>query len=431
MPDPRVSAMADGLVGSEILRIAADIRARMAEGAEICNLTVGDFSPAEFRVPERLAEETIASLRAGETNYPPSDGVPPLRRAVAAFYERRLGLRYPLESILVTGGSRPGLYCTYRAVVDPGDTVVYTVPSWNNNHYVHLVGARGVPVACGAEDGFLPTRDLLEDAVRGARLLVLNSPLNPTGTGFDAGALAGICDLVLEENARRAPGERPLYLLYDQVYWMLAADSAPHVDPVSLRPALRDYTVYVDGISKAFAATGMRVGWTVGPADVTRRMASLLGHVGAWAPRAEQLAAARLLESDDEVDAFQARMRRELQARLCALYEGLERLRARGHAVEAVPPTGSIYLSARFALHGLRTPAGAPLRTNDDVRHYLLEAAGLAAVPFQAFGLLEDTGWFRLSVGAVSLAEIEPLFGRLETALDALEPSSVPSVSSV
>ncbi|HEU4453856.1 MAG TPA: aminotransferase class I/II-fold pyridoxal phosphate-dependent enzyme [Longimicrobium sp.] len=423
MADPRVSAMADGLIGSEILKIAGDVRAMIAGGEAVCNLTVGDFAPAEFPVPEALSEATIAALRAGETNYPPSDGMPGLRQAVQAFYQRWLGLDYPLESVLVTGGSRPGLYTTYRAIVDPGDTVVYTVPSWNNNHYVHLTGARGRPIACEAEDAFLPTRAALEEAVRGARLLVLNSPLNPSGTALTAEALADICDLVLEENARRGDGERPLYLLYDQVYWMLTFGSTTHVNPVSLRPEMREYTVFVDGISKAFAATGMRVGWTVGPVDVTKKMATILGHVGAWAPRAEQVAVARLLADGDAIEAYHRTMKHEVETRLNALHAGLEAMAGRGLPVEAVRPMGAIYLSVRFALHGHRTPEGETLSTNEQIRQYLLKAAGLAVVPFQAFGLFEETGWFRLSVGAVSHAEIPPAFERLEAALRALDPA--------
>ena len=429
MPDPRVSTMADGLVGSEILRIAADIRAMVAQGERICNLTVGDFSPAEFRVPPLLEEETIRALRAGETNYPPSDGVPALRQAVAAFYRRWLGLEYGIDSILVTGGSRPGIYSTYRALVDPGDRVVFPVPSWNNNHYVHLVGARGVPVMCDASHAFLPTREMLEEAVRGARLLALNSPLNPSGTMFTPEALAGICDLVLEENARRGSGERPLYVMYDQVYWMLTSGGNRHVDPVSLRPGMADYTVFIDGISKAFAATGVRVGWTVGPADVTRRMASILGHVGAWAPRAEQVATAKLLADPEAIRGYHEGMQREVDARLNALHDGLERLRGQGFPTLAVRPMGAIYLSARFELHGARAPGGETLATNDDIRRYLLEAAGLAVVPFQAFGLPDESGWFRLSVGAVSLAEIPPTFQRLEAALRRLEGVREPAAA--
>src|SRR4051812_6564486 len=152
MRDPRVSAMADGLIGSEILRIAADVRAMLAQGADVCNLTVGDFAPAEFPAPEELVDGIVDALRAGETNYPPSDGVPQLRKAVSDFYREWLGLEYGVDSVLVTGGSRPGLYSAYLTVVDPGDTVVYPVPSWNNNHYVHLSGAHGIPVFCHADD---------------------------------------------------------------------------------------------------------------------------------------------------------------------------------------------------------------------------------------------------------------------------------------
>ena len=423
MHDPRVSAMADGLIGSEILRIAGEVRAMLAGGAEVCNLTVGDFSPAEFPAPAALVDGIVAALKAGETNYPPSDGVLPLRQAVSRFYEEWLGLRYPVESVLVTGGSRPGLYTVYRALVDEGDTVVYPVPSWNNNHYVHLTAARGVPIVCDAADDFLPTRKALEGSIRGARMLVLNSPLNPTGTALTADALEGICDLVLEENARRGPGERPLFLLYDQVYWMLTFGSTTHVDPVSLRPEIRDYTVFVDGISKAFASTGVRVGWTVAPVDITKRMASILGHLGAWAPRAEQIAVAKLLGDRAAIEAYHDTMLRGVSDRLDALYQGILGLRERGYPVEAVRPMGAIYLSTRFELHGAVTPQGKTLATNDDIRHYLLEAAGVAAVPFQAFGLAEETGWFRLSVGAVSLEEIAAALQRLEHALSAVAPA--------
>ncbi|HEX2095483.1 MAG TPA: aminotransferase class I/II-fold pyridoxal phosphate-dependent enzyme [Longimicrobiaceae bacterium] len=416
----RVSAMAGGLIGSEVLKIAGDIRALVAAGAEVCNLTVGDFSPAQFRIPPLLEEAIGEALRAGETNYPPSEGIAALRAAVSGFYARRLGLDYPVESILVTAGSRPGIYTTYRTLVDPGDRVVYPVPSWNNNHYVHLVAGEGVPVLCSGETAFLPTRELLEPVIRGARLLALNSPLNPTGTAFTAGALGEICDLVLEENRRRGPGERPLYLMYDQVYWMLTFPPTVHVDPVSLRPEMEPYTVYVDGISKAFAATGVRVGWVAGPRDVMGRMGSILGHVGAWAPRAEQVATARLLGEDAAIDAYHATLKEGVRARLDALYAGLSRLREDGFPTDAIVPMGAIYLSARFALHGRTTPDGIVLRTNEEIRSYLLEAAGLAVVPFQAFGMAEDTGWFRLSVGAVSLGEIEAMFARLRGALEAL-----------
>jgi aspartate aminotransferase len=415
----RVSDIAGSLVGSEILKIAAAIRALVAKGHDICNLTVGDFSPAEFRIPEMLEQEIVKALRRGETNYPPSDGMLALREAICSLYQRELGLTPDLASVIVTAGSRPGIYATYRALLDPGDRVVYPTPSWNNNHYIHLVGAKGVPVPCDATSRFLPTRASLENAVRGARLLALCSPLNPTGTAFTAESLRAICELVVEENARRGIGERPLYVMYDQVYWTLTFGDTKHVHPIGVCPEVAPYAIYVDGISKAFAATGIRVGWIVAPADVAGPMSGLLGHVGAWAPKAEQSAVACMLSDDGEMYRYRTSMIAGVRARLDVLHDGLAAMRDAGLPVEVLLPEGAIYLSARFALAGRVAPDGARLETDEDVRQYVLNAAGAAIVPFQAFGVTEDTGWYRLSVGAVSLDQILRMLPRLEQAIRA------------
>src|SRR5581483_96270 len=172
-----------------------------------------------------------------------------------------------------------------------------------------------------------------------------------------------------------------------------------------------------DAISKAFAATGLRVGWAVGPTDVIERMSDLVGHVGAWAPRAEQMATAGLLGAREEIEAYHARMRRGVEERLDRLYGGIARLREADLPVDALAPMGAIYLSARFALNGMRTPRGNTLYRNEEIGRYLLEEAGAAMVPCQAFGVPEETGWFRLSVGAVSLADIDEMLPRLEQAI--------------
>lgn len=417
----RVSSMAGGLVGSEILRIAAEIRERIRAGEQVCNLTVGDFASKQFPIPAQLAAAIGRALDRGETNYPPSDGVLELRQAVSRFYARDLGLRYGTESILIAGGARPVIYAIYRAVVDPDDVVLYPVPSWNNNHYCHMVGARGIAVATGVETAFMPTRSAFEPHLRKARLVCLNTPLNPAGTAIDADALREICDSIVEENARRErEGERPLYLMYDHVYWMLRVAGVEHFTPPALVPAMAAYTIFVDGISKAFASTGLRVGWAVGPADVVTRMSAILGHVGAWAPRAEQVATVELLDDAAGIESYLTTFRAALESRLDLLHAGLQAMRAEGLPVDSIAPMGAIYLTARCAPFGRRTPDGVELSTNDDVRRYLLEAAQFAVVPFQAFGVPEDSGWFRLSVGAVSLDEIRAAMPRVRTALAAL-----------
>lgn len=401
--DAGTSSLARGVVGSEILKIAAEIRLLKAAGAEVCNLTVGDFDPAYFPIPADLLAGVRHALAQGHTNYPPSDGVLALREAVARFYARALGLEYPVEGVLIAAGARPLLYGSYRTLVDPGDVVIYPVPSWNNNHYAYLTGARAIALPVGAEANFFPTAAQLAPLLRSARMLCLNSPLNPTGTLIDADALRHICTLVVEENHRRR-GDRPLFLVYDQVYWTLTFDAA-HVTPVGLVPEIAPYTILLDALSKAVCGTGLRVGWAVMPPAIRTRMADILGHVGAWAPKAEQVATAAFLDDPHALQTFQDGMKAQVRARLERLYHGFEGMREDGLPVRAIAPQGAIYLSVRFDLFG-KEFRGRTIATNEDIRRLLLEAAGLAIVPFQAFGLTEDSGWFRLSVGAVSLDDI-------------------------
>lgn len=416
-----VSRMAHGLVGSEILKIAAEIRAKVAGGAPIINLTVGDYRPDLFPIPGELKAAVLEAYDRAETNYPPSDGVPELRRAVQRFYRERLNLDYPIESIVIASGVRPAIYCTFRTFVDPDDAVIYPVPSWNNNHYIWLSGGRGIPVMAGPEANFLPTADQLRPHLAGARLMVLCSPLNPAGTAYDRPALAAIVELLLEENARRDDaGIAPLILMYDQVYWMLTFGGKAHVTPVEIDGRMREYTVFTDGISKGLAATGLRVGWAVGPPAYMKPFSDILGHVGAWAPRPEQVATARFLSETAAIDRFVAELRDGVETRLTALHTGFEAMRADGYPVFSIPPAGAIYLSTRLDLIG-RTVQGRRLDTNEEIRRFLLEAAGLAVVPFQAFGLREESGWFRLSVGALPLADVPRVFPALRQALNQVD----------
>jgi aspartate aminotransferase len=417
-----------GLVGSEILRIAAEVRERVASGQPVCNLTVGDFDPREFPIPRALREGIEKALAKGETNYPPSDGILALREAVCLYTERQWRVRYPVGSALIASGARPVLYAAYRTVLNPGDEVVYSVPSWNNNHYAWLAAGRAKEILTSPETGFLPTLDQLAPHLGSASLVVLNTPLNPAGTVLDPAELRAIAAAIVEENERRRRlGRRHVFLLFDQVYGALVFGGRRHEHPARLVPEAAPWVITVDGISKAFAATGLRVGWALAPPPVAARMRDVLGHVGAWAPRAEQVAVAEFLGNEAELASFRLEMDRKIRERLEALHAGFERLKAEGHPVDCVSPQGAIYLSLRLDLVG-RTVGGRPVRDNEEIRRLLLEEAGVAAVPFQAFGLREDTGWFRLSVGAVSVEEIEGIFPRLRRLFDRVrEPSARPS----
>jgi aspartate aminotransferase len=412
-----LSQLAQGLIGSEILKIAADVRELQAAGKPVLNLTVGDFSPKEFPIPQLLSDATIKALQAGNTNYPPSDGMPELRKAIQQLYEQELGLRYPLSSIIVQSGGRPGILATYMALVNPGNSVIYPLPSWNNNHYCHLVGAQPIEVETRAEDGFLPTAEVIAPHIGKARLVCINSPLNPSGAVLTEDQLRAICELIVEENNRRRQQNRPaVYLLFDQIYWMLTFGDARHYTPPELVPEMAAYTVMVDGISKWCAATGLRLGWTIAPAAVAPSIKDLIAHIGAWAPKPVQLATAELLNAHSALEEYLAHMKTEAQTRLTMLYDGFQSMQAEGLPVECMSPEGAIYLSARLNLIG-RDVDGETFATNDAIRRYVLDSAGFAVVPFGAFGFREENGWFRLSVGAVSQKNIEDGLPRLRDAI--------------
>ncbi|WP_035565774.1 pyridoxal phosphate-dependent aminotransferase [Hymenobacter sp. IS2118] len=417
----QVSKMAAGLSGSEIIRIGNQVSEQVRQGANICNLTIGDFDPQIFPIPAVLNAGITEAYQAGLTNYPPAAGMAELRQAVSEFLKTRQGLSYPPTDMLVAGGSRPLIYATYRALVDPGDRVVFPLPSWNNNHYCHLTGATPIAVPTRPENNFMPTAADLAPHLAGATLLALCSPLNPTGTVFTKVGLEEICDLVIAENKRRGPDEKPLYVLYDQIYWLLTFGDTQHFDPVSLRPELRDYVVYIDGISKCFAATGVRVGYSFGPTAIIDKMKSILGHVGAWAPKAEQVATAHFLPQAAAVDAFISEMKTKLQDSLQALFAGLKNLQAQGYPVDAVAPAGAIYLTAKIDVLGRTAPDGTVLSTTAELTSYLISEAQLALVPFSAFGSPASEPWFRASVGAETVASIEAALPRLRAALDKLK----------
>ena len=422
-PARGLSTTARTLEGSEILAIAYDVRDRITRGEDILNLTVGDFAPTEFPIPASLKEKIGQAYAEGQTNYPPATGVPELRRAVQALFAHRLGLRYPLECFMVGGGGRPMIASAYLALIDRGDRVVYGVPSWNNNYYTRIVGAQPIELATGPDTFFFPTVEDIEPHLENARLLCLNTPQNPTGTVMDSGMLEHLSRRVVEENARRrARGAPALYVLFDQIYWLLTFAGARHTTPVSLVPEMAAYTLFADGVSKGFAATGLRVGWAVGPQDVIKKMGAFLSHLGAWAPRPEQIGTAAFLQDSAAVDQHLAGMSEAVLHRLNLLADAVAALKADGWQVDCIAPQGAIYLSIRLGLAGRTGPGGQTLRTDEDIRRFILEHAGIALVPFRCFGVTQDSGWFRASVGAVSEEQCGTIHERLKRAFQLLNP---------
>ena len=415
-----VSDLAENITGSEIIKLAWEVNDRIKKGEKIYNLTIGDFNSKIFPIPAELKQEIIAAYQNDETNYPPAEGVPELRAAVCHFLKRLHGFDFQSENIIITCGARPVIYAIYKCIVDPGDTVIFPVPSWNNNHYVHLSQAKAVLIETKPENNFMPSAADIKKHIKSATLVSLCSPLNPSGTTLSRESLAEICDIILEENASRPEGKKPVYLMYDQIYWTLTFGNTKHYDPISLRPEMKDYTIFVDGISKAFAATGVRVGWGMGPKKVIDKMKSMLGHVGAWAPRPEQMATARYLMNDKAVDTYLTDIRRKISDRLNAFYKGFENLKSEGFKVNAIAPQAAIYLTVQFALHGKKTADGKTLTSTKDVTKFILDEAKVAIVPFYAFGDSDESSWYRLSVGTCKIEDADGIISNLRAALKKL-----------
>jgi len=415
----KLSRFAETLIGSEIVRLGATIKEKIRSGEHIYNYTIGDFDASQFPIPAELEAEIIEAYKEGHTTYPAAEGELDLRISVAGFIADHLGIDYSPHEILIAAGGRPLIYSAYRTIVDKGDKVIYPVPSWNNNHYVHFTEGQHVMIQATKENNFMPTAQQIKPHIKGAALLALCSPLNPTGTTFRKEELEAICDLVIEENESRTEGEKKLYLMYDQIYWTLTYGETKHHNPVSLRPEMKNYTIFIDGISKAFAATGVRVGWAMAPEEVIVKMRSLNSHVGSWAPMAEQKAVAKFLMKKEAVEKFLKHFKKEIELRLRKIYEGIKELEKKGYSVEAIEPQAAIYLTIKVNLVG-RKANNVVLQNQADVTAYLLNEAKLALVPFYAFGDSQQSSWYRLSVGCCKKNDIPEMIKKLEKALEKL-----------
>jgi aspartate aminotransferase len=417
----RVSEMAENLIGSEIIKLAGEINEKIKAGEKIFNLTIGDYNSTIFPIPEELKNLIAQAYMANETNYPPADGILELRNAVSQFLLKYQKINYSPQQILIAGGARPLIYAIFQVLVDPQDTVLFPVPSWNNNHYTHLSHAKQIFVETSPENNFMPTVQELQPYISEARLLALCSPLNPTGTTFSRQALQNICEMVLEENKKRKGVKKPLYLMYDQIYWVLTYNQTQHFDPVSLLPEMAEYTVYVDGLSKSFAATGVRVGWSFGPNYIIDKMKSVLGHVGAWSPKAEQVATAKYLTQYTAIDDYLNDLKQNLSLRLQSLYDAFIQLKNEGLGVDAIAPQAAIYLTVNFPILGKRLPNGNTLETVPQITSYLLNEAKVAIVPFSAFGASQSSTWYRISVGNTQQSDIHQIYMNLQRVLKQLK----------
>lgn len=414
------SKLAAELKGSEIIKLAGEIKAKIASGVPIFNYTIGDFDPAIFPIPKALEEKIIEAYHQGHTNYPAANGIEELRNTLSEYISKRQGLDYLPNEFLVAGGARPLIYAAYQAILDHDEKAIFPVPSWNNNHYTTLTHGSQAAVQVGPDENFMPTADQLKEHIQDAGILALCSPLNPTGTVFSKEKLTEICHMVILENKRRAGNRKPLYVVYDQIYWQLCFGENRHYDPVSLVPEMRPFTIFIDGISKAFAATGIRVGWAFGPEVIIGKMKSILGHIGAWAPKPEQEGTAHFMNDAASVDKFLNHFKAEVHSRLQGFYKGIKAMRDEGLPVDVIAPQAAIYLTVKIDLKGKKMPNGKIINSVSETTEYLLSEAGLALVPFTAFGAKADNPWYRLSVGTAKEKDIPLVIKKLRESIVAL-----------
>lgn len=413
----KLSHLSETLVGSEIVKLGNIIKERIRNGERIYNFTIGDFDSSVFPIPQELENEIVDAYKKHYTTYPAAEGIVDLRKSVSQFIQEREGLTYSVNEIQIAAGGRPLIYSLFRAIVDRGDKVVYAVPSWNNNHYVHFTEATHIVIEATPENNFMPTAEEVKPFLKGATLLCLCTPQNPTGTMFPKEELEKICDLILEENKTRKPHEKKLFLMFDQMYWTLTFGNNEHYNPVSLRPEMRDITVFIDGISKVFSATGVRVGWAFGPEEIISKIKAILSHVGAWAPMAEQKATAKYLLQSENINRYLINFKEEINYRLVEIAKGFKQLKNEGFCVDVIAPQGAIYLTIKIDLAGKKNANGSTLESQADVTQYLLDEAKLAIVPFYAFGAEKNSPWYRLSVGTCKKEEIPEFLGMLKEAL--------------
>ncbi len=415
------SFMAETLIPSEIIKLASEINLKIQSGEAVFNLTIGDFNPKIFPIPKALEQNIIRAYQEGHTNYPMANGMPELRNAISSHLTNSYHLNYSADEILVAGGARPLIYAIYKTLLDPEDVVLFPVPSWNNNHYCHLSQAHGIAIEVNAEQNFMPTAKDLAPYIQKATLIALCSPQNPTGTVFSKDSLTDICNMVLKENQERQGKRKPLFIMYDQIYSELTFDDTQHYDPVGLVPQLRDYVIYVDGLSKMFAATGIRVGWSFGPKTIIDKMRSILSHIGAWAPKAEQMATAWFLNDRKAVLEYLDWFKPEIHHRLSGLFDGITTLKKADYPIDVIHPQAAIYLTVKCPWKNKTTSNGIMLKNQTMVTDYILNVCKVAMVPFKAFGSSDDSEWYRISVGTMKKDEIDHIVSALQKGMDQLD----------
>lgn len=370
---------------SATIAVTQKARDLKAQGREVVSLSVGE---PDFDTPEHIRAAAKAAIDRGETRYTPVLGIPELREAVAKKFRRENGLDYkPSETIVATGGKHI-LFNAFLATLNPGDEVIVPAPYWvSYPEMVAICGGTSVIVDTKMTDGFKLQPEVLEKAITPkTKWLVLNSPSNPSGAAYSFDEMKKVTDVLM-----RHP---QVHVLTDDIYEHLVYGDFKFVTPAQVEPSLMDRTLTMNGVSKAYAMTGWRIGYAAGPGSLIKAMDLLLGQQTSGACSIAQWAAVEALNGPQEHLSI---FRKAFQERRDLVVSMLNQAKY----LECPTPEGAFYVFPSCAgAIGRKTRDGKTIETDADFVTALLEAEGVAVVQGSAFGAGPN---FRISYAASAL----------------------------
>jgi aspartate aminotransferase len=368
---PPLSVWARNISPSPTLAVDAKAKALQAAGEDVCSFAAGE---PDFDTPEHIKEACITALKAGKTKYAPTPGIEPLRRAIAARYGKEYGLKVVPAQVTVSPGGKFNCYLGILAVCSPGDEVVIPAPYWvSYPEMVKLAGATPKFVLCDDRTGFkLTPAQLLAAITPRTRLLILNSPSNPTGTVYSRSELAALVDVAVQHN---------LYILSDEMYEHLIYDGVTPTCVASLSSEAEARTITVAGFSKTYAMTGWRIGTTVAPLPIAKAIGELQSQTSSNVTTFAQFGALAALTEIEKT-----------RIAVATMLAAFDRRRKNLHAaLNAIPGVSCLLAEGAFYLF----PNISSFELKDlDFCNRLLETEKVAAVPGSAFGA---EGYLRLS----------------------------------
>lgn len=357
---------------SEILKIGARAAAMKREGKPVIILGAGE---PDFDTPEHVKQAASDAIHRGETKYTALDGTPELKKAIREKFQRENGLAYELDEITVATGAKQILFNAMMASLDPGDEVIIPTPYWTSySDIVHICEGKPVLIACDASSGFRLTAEKLEAAITPrTRWVLLNSPSNPSGAAYSAADYRPLLEVLL-----RHPH---VWLLVDDMYEHIVYDGFRFVTPAQLEPGLKNRTLTVNGVSKAYAMTGWRIGYAGGPRELIKAMAVVQSQATSCPSSISQAASVAALNGPQD---FLKERTESFQRRRDLVVNGLNAI----DGLDCRVPEGAFYtFSGCAGVLGKVTPSGKRIKTDTDFCAYLLEDAHVAVVPGSAFGL--------------------------------------------